>query len=99
MKSKKSITKLSVIVVAMSIFYVSCKSDNDMHYKNKEHDEEEMEAPNTVGIQNVNGNIPDTTNTVDISTPGIRDTLNVQGMDRRKNAEMKKNVSAARYAR
>ena len=89
--------KLSMLIVALSIFYISCKSDNDMHYKDNLENAEEMEAPNPVGIQNVNGNIPDTTNTVDISTPGIRDTLNVQGMDLNKKRE--KNVSAARFAR
>lgn len=62
--------KGSIFVLVISLLYVSCKSDNDMHYKNKEN-----KAENPVGIQNVNGNIPDTINTVNISKPGENSKL------------------------
>lgn len=46
--------------------FISCASDNDMKYK--EADKEEVKSENPVGIQNVNGGIPDTINTINIGT-------------------------------
>jgi uncharacterized lipoprotein YajG len=50
--------KLFVIVAASALIF-SCSS--------KEEDTTE-ETSNPAGIQNVNGNIPDTTNSIDLST-------------------------------
>lgn len=48
------------------LMFMSCTSDNDMNYK--ETDKKEIKTENPVGIQNVNGGIPDTVNTIDIGT-------------------------------
>lgn len=79
--------KGSIFVLAISLFYVSCRSDNDMHYKDKENKAQKVEVENPVGIQNVNGNIPDTINAVDISNHG--ETIKPAS----DNGEQKKNVS------
>ncbi|MEO6219379.1 MAG: hypothetical protein ABIO81_03055 [Ginsengibacter sp.] len=71
---KKTIGFLSLVVLL-----ASCASDNDMKYKDTETKEGETENP--VGIQNVNGNIPDTINTIDISTDNKKDTVLKGGRD------------------
>ncbi len=56
--------KKSMGFLTMAFFFIGCNSDNDMKYKDT--DKKEVKTENPVGIQNVNGNIPDTTNTIDI---------------------------------
>ncbi len=85
--------KGSLFLMAVSLFFASCTSDNDMHYKDKEN-KVEVEAENPVGIQNVNGNIPDTINTLDISHPGQSDPPAA-----RHNGEKKEGESGASFAR
>ncbi len=58
--------KKSIGLLTLVSLLISCNSDNDMKYKDTDKKEEKTENP--VGIQNVNGNIPDTTNTIDIGT-------------------------------
>ncbi len=58
----KNIIGFFVLVLIL----ISCTSDNDMKYKDT--DKEEVKSQNPVGIQNVNGGIPDTINTIDIGT-------------------------------
>ncbi len=58
---KKSLPFLSVMVILFG-----CASDNDL--KNTDTETTEVKSENPVGIQNVNGNIPDTINTIDIGT-------------------------------
>ena len=56
--------KLLVIIVA-SAFIFSCASKEE---------ETTEDTTNKAGVQNVNGNIPDTTNAIDLST-SKKDTL------------------------
>ena len=58
--------KKSIGLLTLVSLLTSCNSDNDMKYKDTDKKEEKTENP--VGIQNVNGNIPDTTNTINIGT-------------------------------
>lgn len=51
--------KLLVIIAASALIY-SCAS--------KEEETSTEEIKNEAGVQNVNGNIPDTTNAIDLST-------------------------------
>ncbi len=67
---KKLVALITVVMVAWG-----CHSDNDMHYKDKEVDETLSENP--VGIQNNNGNIPDTINTIDIGNYKTTDSISV----------------------
>lgn len=70
MKKYLAFSALTLILFS----FISCASDNDM--KHKEADKEEVKSENPVGIQNVNGNIPDTVNTIDISTHKKDSTMN-----------------------
>ncbi len=64
---KKFIMKKTTGILALTLMFIGCTSDNDMHYKNS--DSKEVKAENQAGgIQNVNGNLPDTTNTINIGT-------------------------------
>lgn len=56
--------KKSIAVSALTLILFSCASDNDM--KHTDTKKEEVKSENKVGIQNVNGGIPDTTNTINI---------------------------------
>lgn len=61
--------KKTVGFITTVLLFVACHSDNDMKYKNSDGKDVDVENTQTpVGIQNVNGNIPDTTNTIDIGT-------------------------------
>ncbi|MEP7253616.1 MAG: hypothetical protein ABI683_14590 [Ginsengibacter sp.] len=62
----------------MVLIFASCHSDNDMKYKEDESGEKKViKSENTAGgIDNVNGGIPDTTNTIGIGTQK-KDTLMV----------------------
>ena len=51
--------KKLLIIIAASAFIFSCSSKEE---------ESTEETKNEVGVQNVNGNIPDTTNSIDLST-------------------------------
>lgn len=65
-------------ILALAIFTIvlySCASDNDMKYDKKGDDE--IQSENPVGIQNVNGNIPDTVNTIDIGNHETTDSISV----------------------
>lgn len=62
-------------LVAVIFFAWGCHSDNDMHYDKAGLKETESENP--VGIENVNGNIPDTTNTIDIGNAQTTDSISV----------------------
>ncbi|HUS02993.1 MAG TPA: hypothetical protein VMY77_14745 [Chitinophagaceae bacterium] len=57
--------KKILVVIAAAAFIFSCASKDD---KTTE------ETKNEAGVQNVNGNIPDTTNAIDLST-SKKDTL------------------------
>ncbi len=66
--------KKTIGFIGLALFFVGCNSDNDMKYKDKEGKATEVKSENPVGILNVNGNIPDTINTIDISTHNKKDT-------------------------
>ncbi|MEO6290539.1 MAG: hypothetical protein ABIO76_11490 [Ginsengibacter sp.] len=76
--------KTSIVAVAITLFFISCKSDNDMKYKDNEGDTKEVKSENHVGIQNVNGNLPDTINTINISNDKKGDTTKQAGTERLK---------------
>ena len=56
--------KKSIAILCTAIFLFGCNSDN----KSDKSKEPAAASENPVGVQNVNGNIPDTTNTIDIGT-------------------------------
>ncbi len=66
--------KNTIGFLGLALLFVGCNSDNDMKYKDKESKATEAKSENPVGIQNVNGNIPDTVNTIDISNHNKKDT-------------------------
>ncbi len=68
--------KKTIGFIGLALLFVGCNSDNDMKYKDKEGKATEVKSENPVGIQNVNGNIPDTVNTIDISTHKKDSTMN-----------------------
>ena len=51
--------KKLLVIIAASAFIFSCASKEE---------ETTEETKNEAGVQNVNGNIPDTTNAIDLST-------------------------------
>lgn len=51
--------KKLLVIIAASAFIFSCASKEE---------ETTEETTNKAGVQNVNGNIPDTTNAIDLST-------------------------------
>ena len=65
--------KKTIGVLAIAWMFTACTSDNDMKYK--ETDKTDAKTENPVGIQNVNGGIPDTVNTIDIGTHTLDTTL------------------------
>lgn len=65
--------KKILALAAFTIVLYSCASDNDMKYDKKGDDE--IRSENPVGIQNVNGNIPDTINTMDIGNYKTTDSI------------------------
>ena len=72
-------------ILAPAIFGIvlySCASDNDMKYDKKVDDETKSENP--VGIENVNGNIPDTINTIDIGNYKTTDSISVKDSTKNK---------------
>ena len=62
----------------VSLLFIGCHSDNDMKYKDTEKNGDTTKNP--VGIENVNGNIPDTVNTIDIGT-NKKDSTGKTGAD------------------
>lgn len=56
--------KKPLAILTITLFLFSCNSDNN----NDTSTEPAAASENPVGIQNVNGNLPDTTNTIDIGT-------------------------------
>jgi hypothetical protein len=50
-----------IVVIALSVVMFSCSS-------NDKKTTEESKTPNEAGVQNANGNIPDTTNAINLST-------------------------------
>ncbi|MDQ6845859.1 MAG: hypothetical protein M3Z92_16195 [Bacteroidota bacterium] len=78
--------KKPILFFAFIIALYSCHSDNDMKYKDtdkKGTDKKEVKSENPVGIQNANGGIPDTVNTIDIGTK--KNTLREHALDSTKN--------------
>jgi hypothetical protein len=55
------------ILCAVSISLLSCNSNNKSNSKAGE----KVEPYSKVGVENVNGNIPDTTNAIDLSTKKV----------------------------
>ena len=84
--------KGSILMLAISLLHLGCTSDNDMQYKSEENKTKKVESENPVGIQNVNGNIPDTTNTIDISIPDESNSTKHKRQE-------KENESGASFAR
>lgn len=74
--------KKAIGLLGMVLIFASCHSDNDMHYKDTESGvSKEAKSENTAGgVDNVNGGIPDTTNTINIGTHK-KDTAMVSGKD------------------
>ena len=70
---KKAIGLFGIILI-----FASCHSDNDMKYKeDKSSEKKVIKSENTAGgIDNVNGGIPDTTNTIGIGNHK-KDTITV----------------------
>ena len=62
--------KLFIALSAFSISFFACNSNNKSNSKAGE----KVEPYNKAGVQNVNGNIPDTTNTIDLSTEKVDST-------------------------
>ncbi|HEV2831956.1 MAG TPA: hypothetical protein VGW31_08240 [Hanamia sp.] len=58
------------ILYVLSISFFACNSNNKSNSKAGE----KVEPYNKAGVQNVNGNIPDTTNTIDLSTEKVDST-------------------------
>lgn len=56
--------KKSIAILCSALFLFSCNSDS----KSDTSTTPAAGTENAVGIENVNGNIPDTTNTIDIGT-------------------------------
>lgn len=56
--------KKSLLILCFALFLFSCNSDSKTETSTTPAAGDE----NAVGVQNVNGNIPDTTNTIDIGT-------------------------------
>ncbi len=56
--------KKSLLISCIALFLFSCNSDD----KKDASDQPAAAGENAVGVENVNGNIPDTTNTIDIGT-------------------------------
>ncbi len=56
--------------LVLALVFFSCTSDNDMKYKEGDDAEhKDAKSENSAGgIDNVNGGIPDTTNTINIGT-------------------------------
>ena len=52
--------KKTLVIIIFPLFVLSCNS----HKKNTQ----DEKSQNEVGIQNVNGNLPDTTNAINLST-------------------------------
>ncbi len=65
-------------ILSFTIVFCSCASDNDM--KNSDKKEVDEKTENQVGVPNVNGNIPDTTHSIDIGTHKT-DTTIIPGTD------------------
>lgn len=61
---------LSFILV-LSLLLFACSSDK----KSNEKVGEDVEPYGNVGVENVNGGIPDTTNTIDLSTNKVDSTM------------------------
>jgi hypothetical protein len=55
------------ILYVLSISLLACNSNNKSNSKAGE----KVEPYNKAGVQNVNGNIPDTTNAIDLSTKKV----------------------------
>lgn len=53
-----------IAIMCSALFLLSCNSDG----KSDTSTEPASDAESTIGVQNVNGNIPDTTNTINIGT-------------------------------
>ena len=58
------------ILYIFSISLLACNSNNKSNSKAGE----KVEPYNKAGVQNVNGNIPDTTNTIDLSPEKVDST-------------------------
>ncbi|MDQ6763222.1 MAG: hypothetical protein M3015_11425 [Bacteroidota bacterium] len=56
--------KKSLLILGITLFLFSCNSDS----KSNTSTTPAAGSENAVGVQNVNGNLPDTTNTIDIGT-------------------------------
>lgn len=60
------------LIISTSFIFLACNSDKTSNEKVGE----DIEPYRQVGVKNVNGNIPDTTNSIDLSTNKV-DSLNV----------------------
>ncbi|MEO8110528.1 MAG: hypothetical protein ABI594_10865 [Ginsengibacter sp.] len=56
--------KKSLTIICITLFLFGCNSDN----KSDTTKEPAAAGENRVGVENVNGNMPDTVNTIDIGT-------------------------------
>ncbi len=61
---KNLIMKKSLLISCIVLFFLSCNPDS----KSDTSTTPASATENAAGIQNVNGNLPDTTNTIDIGT-------------------------------
>lgn len=77
--------KKSLAIIGLTLFLFSCNSDT----KSDTSTTPAAGTENAVGVQNVNGNIPDTTNTIDI---GTHQPNEIRGTDSLKMDTLKKGL-------
>lgn len=73
----------SLAIICITLFLFSCNSDN----KNDTSTQPAASGENRVGVENVNGNMPDTVNTIDI---GTHQPNEIKGSDSLKTDTLKK---------